>query len=103
MEQLSRVEDLVVPKNLVRSRPTRYRVVVLTSLPRPSLFNVDGKERSYDVLKRCRLIPSFLIFDSSVCLGMPSFVAAPVGPETSPSDSRSAVSIISFSWSIRLA
>ena len=33
-----------------------------------------------DVLKRCRLIPSFLIFDSSVCLGMPSLAAAPAGP-----------------------
>src|SRR3989441_13234354 len=37
----------------------------------------------YEVLKRCRLIPSFLIFDSSVCLGMPSLVAVPVGPEIS--------------------
>ena len=41
------------------------------------------KKRNYEVLKRCRLIPSFLIFDSSVCLGMPSLVAAPVGPEIS--------------------
>src|ERR1700724_3572172 len=56
-----------------------------------------------EVLKLCRLIPSFLIFDSSVCRGMPSLVAAPVGPETSPSASRSAVSIISLSWSIRFA
>jgi hypothetical protein len=29
---------------------------------------------------------------------MPSLVAAPVGPEMSPSASRSAVSIISLSW-----
>src|SRR5882724_12788173 len=43
----------------------------------------------YEVLKRCRLIPSFLIFDSSVCLGIPSLVAAPVGPEINPSASRS--------------
>src|SRR3977135_3464088 len=65
-------------------------------------FSEQG-ERNYEVLKRCRLIPSFLSFDSSVCRGMPSLVAAPVGPETSPSASRSAVSIISFSWSIRFA
>src|SRR5438445_9998008 len=56
-----------------------------------------------DVLKLCRLIPSFLIFDSSVCLGMPSLAAAPVGPPTTPSASRSAVSTISFSRSTRLA
>src|SRR3989442_9642647 len=56
-----------------------------------------------DVLKRCRLIPSFLIFDSSVCLGMPSLAAAPVGPPITPSASRSAVSIITFSRSTRLA
>src|SRR5881409_3037340 len=39
------------------------------------------KERDYEVLKRCRLIPSFLIFDSGVCRGMPSLLAAPVGRE----------------------
>ena len=55
----------------------------------------------YEVLKRCRLIPSFLIFDSSVCLGTPSFAAAPAGPETKPSASRSAFSIIAFSRSAR--
>ena len=27
------------------------------------------------------MIPSFLILNSSVCLGMPSFAAAPLGPE----------------------
>jgi hypothetical protein len=35
--------------------------------------------RDYKVLKRCRLIPNFLIFDSSVCRGGPSFAAAPAG------------------------
>ena len=45
----------------------------------------------------------FLIFDSSVCLGMPSLVAAPVGPEISPAASRSAFSIISLSRSTRFA
>src|SRR2546426_4589366 len=56
-----------------------------------------------DALKRCRLIPSFLIFDSSVCLGMPSLAAAPVGPPITPLASRSAVSSISLSRSTRLA
>src|SRR5690242_15122579 len=32
----------------------------------------DEKGRSYAALNRYRLIPSFLIFDSSVCLGTPS-------------------------------
>ncbi|MCU1259233.1 MAG: hypothetical protein JWO80_2118 [Bryobacterales bacterium] len=45
---------------------------------------------NYEVLKRFRLIPSFLIFDSSVCLGTPSFAAAPARAETRPSASRSA-------------
>src|SRR5260370_41850599 len=58
---------------------------------------------SHELLKRRRLIPSFLILDSSVCLGMPSFAAAPVGPEIRPSASRSAFSIIAFSRSARSA
>src|SRR5260370_17360697 len=41
-----------------------------------------------DVLKRCRLIPSFLIFDSTVCLGMPSLAAPPPGPPMTPPASR---------------
>src|SRR5258708_6112111 len=65
--------------------------------------NLIELRRDYDVLNWYRLIPNFLIFDSSVCRGMPSLVAAPVGPEMSPSASRSAVSIISLSWSIRFA
>src|SRR6266436_8138771 len=60
-------------------------------------------DRDYDVLKRCRLIPSFLILESSVCLGMPSFAAAPVEPEIRPSASRSAFSIIALSRSARSA
>src|SRR5260370_23903133 len=59
--------------------------------------------RNHEILKRYRLIPSFLIFDSSVCLGIPSLVAAPVGPEISPAASRSAFSIISLSRSTRFA
>src|ERR1700730_15121804 len=83
----------------VRLRPRRPS----QTLSELRLVSEITKERDYEVLKRCRLIPSFLIFDSSVCRGMPSLVAAPAGPEISPSASRSAVSIISFSWSIRFA
>jgi hypothetical protein len=57
----------------------------------------------YDAMKRCRLIPSFLILHSSVCLGMPSFAAAPVGPEIRPSAWRNAFSMIAFSRSARSA
>src|SRR5580692_9175749 len=60
-----------------------------------------SRDGDYDVLKRCRLIRSFLILDSSVCLGTPSLVAAPVGPEIWPSASRSAFSIIARSRSAR--
>src|SRR5712671_708802 len=56
-----------------------------------------------EALKRYRLMPSFLILDSSVCRGIPSLTAAPVGPPTTPSDSRSAASSISLSCSARLA
>src|SRR5438552_17147110 len=48
-------------------------------------------------------MPSFLIFDSSVCRGMPSLTAAPVGPPTTPSDSLRAASRISLSCSTRSA
>src|SRR6267378_1670154 len=60
-------------------------------------------DRDYDVLKRCRLLPSFLILQSSVCLATPSFAAAPVGPEIRPSAPRSAFSIIALSRSARSA
>src|SRR5580704_9028946 len=42
----------------------------------------------------CFLIPSCLIFVSSVDRGIPSFAAAPSGPETFPLLSARAVSII---------
>src|ERR1700687_107383 len=42
-------------------------------------------------------IPNRFIFESSVLVGMPSFAAAPVGPETRPLLAASAASIISFS------
>src|SRR6202035_3800935 len=69
------------------------------------LLRRSGKDYlgGHEVLKRRRLIPSFLILDSSVCLGMPSFAAAPVGPEIRPSASRNACSIIAFSRSARSA
>jgi hypothetical protein len=63
----------------------------------------EGPDGDYAVLKRCLLILNFLILHSSVCLGMPSFAAAPVGPEIRPSAWRSAFSIIAFSRSARSA
>src|SRR3989441_8767799 len=56
-----------------------------------------GWAARYDDLKRYRSIPSFLIFDSRVCLGRPSFAAAPVAPPMTPCASRSAASMIAFS------
>src|SRR6266851_2459823 len=50
------------------------------------------------VLKRFLLTFSDLIFDSRVDPGMPSFAAAPDGPDTRPPLSRRAASMISFSW-----
>src|SRR6266404_2451844 len=38
----------------------------------------------YADLKRCLLIPRLVIFDSRVCRGIPSRVAAPDGPEIWP-------------------
>src|SRR4029077_17639588 len=52
----------------------------------------------YAVLKRFLLIFSDLIFESRVVPGIPSLAAAPDGPNTRPLVSRSAASIISFSW-----
>src|SRR6266404_1418540 len=48
-------------------------------------------------IKLCFLIPSCLIFVSSVDRGIPSFAAAPSGPATFPLLSARAVSIISLS------
>jgi hypothetical protein len=45
----------------------------------------------------CFLIPSCLIFVSSVDRGIPSFAAAPSGPETFPLLSAKAVSMIFLS------
>src|SRR5258706_14306540 len=49
------------------------------------------------LLKRFLLILSDRIFDSTVDRGIPSIAAAPDGPNTRPSLSRRADSIISFS------
>src|SRR5258707_2040852 len=58
-----------------------------------SLRLADGPDVCYrenqEALKRYRLMPSFLILDSSVCRGIPSLTAAPVCPPNTPSDSRS--------------
>src|SRR5882724_867662 len=48
--------------------------------------------------KRCLSIFNDLILESRVDCGMPSFAAAPEGPETLPLLSASAASIASFSW-----
>jgi hypothetical protein len=51
----------------------------------------------YPDLKRCLSICSFLILDSTVERGMPSFAAAPPAPETLPRVSFNADSMISLS------
>jgi hypothetical protein len=56
-----------------------------------------ARAENYEILNLCRLIPNLFIFDSRVCLGKPSFAAAPVGPEILPCASRNAFSIIVFS------
>src|SRR6266699_627663 len=56
------------------------------------------QENAVGSLKRDLLIFSRLIFESSVCDGIPSLTAAPAGPETRPWLCASAVSIISLSW-----
>src|ERR1700749_4550162 len=53
----------------------------------------------YGDLKRFLSILSDLIFESRVEPGIPSFTAAPEGPDTLPPLSRRAASIISFSSS----
>ncbi len=63
-------------------------------------YNSDARRsprEGYADLKRCLLIPRLVIFDSRVCRGIPSLVAAPDGPEIRPPHSVNAVSIISLS------
>lgn len=50
------------------------------------------------VLNRLLFIFRDLILDSKVDRGMPRFAAAPNGPDTLPLHSRSAASIVSFSF-----
>src|SRR6202021_1806169 len=54
------------------------------------------------ILKRFLLILNDRIFDSMVDRGIPNLTAAPVGPDTRPPVSFSAVSIMSFSCSRNL-
>src|SRR6266852_3448993 len=61
------------------------------------VMRVGPHDKGCTDLKRCLLIPKLVIFDSRVCRGMPSLVAAPDGPETRPPHSANAVSIISLS------
>src|SRR2546425_3635469 len=56
-----------------------------------------GSAERYDDLKRYRSMPSFLILDSRVCLGRPSFAAAPVAPPMTPRASWRALSMTAFS------
>ena len=56
-----------------------------------------GGRRRQEPLNRSFLIPSDLIFDSNVEPGMPSFAAAPDGPDTRPLLAARAASIISLS------
>src|SRR5580700_9230926 len=49
------------------------------------------------LLNRCLSMPRLAILASSVCRGIPSFLAAPFAPETRPWHCASAASIISFS------
>ena len=60
--------------------------------------NADFSEKNAELgyaLKRDLSIPRAAIFEFNVCLGTPSFFAAPNGPEMRPRDSISAASIIS--------
>src|SRR5580704_6023544 len=75
-------------------RFVKLRKLVISGSWAPMLRIRDG----YAVLKRFLLIFSDLIFESSVVPGIPSLAAAPDGPKTLPLVSRSAASIISFSW-----
>ena len=66
----------------------------------PASAGFPGVKRGthyYSEINLCFLIPSCLIFESSVERGIPSFAAAPSGPPTFPLLSAKAASIISFS------
>src|SRR5262249_56056606 len=61
--------------------------------------DADRSANAHSVRKANLLMPSALIFASSVERGMPSLVAAPEGPATRPCVSASADSMITFSVS----
>src|ERR1700723_1828385 len=73
--------------------------------------NRDDESLSFDrayslagwALKRLLLICRLVIFESSVWRGIPSFAAAPDGPEMRPWDSASAASMTSLSRSASVA
>ena len=54
--------------------------------------------KRYTLLKRNLLILSERILDSRVEAGMPSWAAAPDGPDTRPPVAANAASMTSFSW-----
>src|ERR1700747_1810403 len=69
----------------------------------PDFRELKGGTYYYLEINLCFLIPSCLILVSSVDGGIPSFAAAPSGPETFPLLSAKAVSIIFLSWFWRVS
>jgi hypothetical protein len=59
----------------------------------PDFRELKGGTYRYSEINLCFLIPSCLIFVSSVDRAIPSFAAAPSGPATSPLLSAEAVSM----------
>src|SRR5216684_1340886 len=83
----------VTPQNVqFTPRPLALRGVIETDSNQDLPAGIPAR-----LLKRFLLILSDRIFDSSVDREIPSLAAAPDGPNTCPSLSRSADSIISFS------
>lgn len=75
-------------------RFSKYKISTRAAFVREGLF---AWQRVYPDLNRYLLICRVLILDSRVERGMPSFAAAPPGPDTRPRLSVNADSIISFS------
>jgi len=74
----------------VRTSLTEFRQV-------PDSRELKGGTYYYSEINLCFLMPSCLIFVSSVDRGIPSFAAAPSGPATFPLHSARAISIIFLS------
>src|SRR5215470_10407462 len=81
----SRVECFTAEERKRRATqsPEGYRDSRLTG-------DADGSANAQGMRKECLLMPSALIFASSVERGMPSLAAAPEGPATRPCVSASA-------------